>query len=68
MPIMWIEQIFQAKTAKKGNVVRRSVADVIRFASIDALKAAVKERRFHLFRTGEQFVIVCNEGEIHLVA
>ena len=64
----WIEQIFNAAQASKGNVVRRCIHDVMRFASMDQLIAAVKARGYHMAIIGEQCVILCRrDGGINVV-
>jgi hypothetical protein len=67
-PGAWINQIFMAGQANQGNVVRRSMHDVQRYASPQALEAAVRERGFHMALVGNQYVIVCNpDGQIAIV-
>lgn len=51
----------------KGGIVRRSKADVLKNGGYQALRAAVKARRFHLIRTGGQYVVICNTGEIKVL-
>jgi hypothetical protein len=62
----WIDQIFEAAQASTGNVVRRAVADVEKYASINELVTEVRNRGFHLVQTGGQFVIICNEGSFQV--
>lgn len=62
----WISQIFDARAAEEGGVVRRSVRDVEKFASISELLAEVRQRNFHLIQTGDQFVVICNAGELKI--
>jgi hypothetical protein len=62
----WIEQIFDAHAAQNGGVVRRSVADVQYYASRAQLLAAVRLRGFHLIETGDQFIIICNQGVLRI--
>jgi len=62
----WIQQIFEAQAADSGNVVRRSVHDVGKFASEHELLAEVKQRGFHLIETGDQYVIICNAGVLKI--
>lgn len=67
-PGAWIGQIFTAGQVNKGNVVRRNMLDVAKYASPQALEAAVRERGFHMARVGGQYIIVCNcDGEIAIV-
>lgn len=63
----WIENIFSAKIATEDGIVRRKKTTVMKYASRDALIAAVRKRKFHLIETGDQYVIVCNSGAIQIV-
>ncbi len=65
--ITWVDQIFQAREAKIGGCVRRHVADVQRYSSVEELIRAVRERGFHLVLNGSQFLIFCNKGEFTLI-
>lgn len=67
MAISWINQIFNAKQARNGGVVRRSLASISRYASFAALKAEVARRNFHMIVVGDQAVITCNNGDVALV-
>lgn len=62
----WIDQIFDAASANNGNVVRRNRSDVEKYASIGELVQEVRSRGFHLLETGEQLVILCNQGEFQI--
>lgn len=61
-PYEFINHIFEAKAAKNGGIVRRKIANVEKFASIQYLIQEVKERGFHLIEIEDQFVIFCNNG------
>jgi hypothetical protein len=63
----WIGQIFKAKQAQLGGIVRRKVASVRRFATIMQLKSSVRSRGFHMVRNGDQFVIFCNTKGLKIV-
>jgi hypothetical protein len=63
----WMKQIFKCGQVAKGNIVRRKRSSVQRYASMKALHAEVRRRRFHLIETGDQLIIICNRGEIKLV-
>ena len=60
----WLDQIFEAKAAQDGGVVRRSVEDVRKYASVAALRRRVRDEEFHLIRTGNQYVILCHKGDL----
>lgn len=63
----WLAEIFAAKAAKRGGIVRRAVRDVEREIGRDALVAEVKRRRFHLVENGGQFIIICNDGGLRVI-
>jgi len=66
-PHRWVQQIFQAQAVRNGGVVRRKITSVARFASAQALEREVRRRGFHMVVSGDQYVILCNAGEFHLV-
>jgi len=52
-------QLFSAKAARTGGVVRRAVRDVENEIGRDALIAEVDRRGFHLIECAGQFIIIC---------
>ena len=44
-------------------MVRRKKASVQRYASFKELARECKKRKFHLFRNGGQYIIICNKGQ-----
>jgi hypothetical protein len=62
----WVDQIFEAAQANRGGVVRRSIYDIERFASLDEIIGIARDRHFHVIETGDQVVILCNEGELKI--
>lgn len=66
-PYTYINAIFDAKLAKNGGVVRRKVACVQKYASINYLKLEVERRGFHLIESGGYYLIICNPGGIRLI-
>ncbi len=63
----WTQKIFEAKAAGKGNVVRRKKVDVERNVGTDEFVEDVRDRRFHIIETGDQLIIVCNDGDIRIL-
>lgn len=64
----WIEQVFGAAQAKRGNVVRRSMHSVMTCASPELLEEMVKERGYHMALIGNQYVILCDQkGAMQIV-
>ncbi|MEE9387016.1 MAG: N-(5'-phosphoribosyl)anthranilate isomerase [Paracoccaceae bacterium] len=63
----WIEQIFSAKSARNGGVVRRSLAWVEREIGRDHFENAVRDRGFHMIECGGQLVVICNGGGLKVI-
>lgn len=63
----WIRQIFRAQAVRNGGIVRRKVASVEKYASLADLESEVRRRDFHMIRTGDQIVIICNTGHAQLI-
>ena len=66
-PKKWIAQVFGSDIAKRGGHVRRKLSSIDRFASRDDLTAEVKKRGYHIVEIGDQWVIVCNKGNVKLI-
>jgi hypothetical protein len=62
----WLDQVFEAGQVAKGGVVRRSVKDVQKYSSEEALIEEAKERGFHVVQTGDQYVILCHPGALKI--
>ena len=64
----WINQVFQAGQVAQGNIVRRSMHSVSKYASPQLLETAVRARGFHMALIGAQYVILCDtKGGIQVV-
>lgn len=64
---LWMHQIFLAKSAQNGGVVRRKVADVERKVGRKTFELEVRRRGFHLIEAGGQFIIICTRDPLHLI-
>lgn len=64
----WIIQMFSTYQCKSGGIIRRSVATVEKYASVDELVYEVQKRGYRLIRNGDQFLILCGEHSIVLIA
>ena len=58
-PDVWINQIFSARAAVTGGVIRRNVDWVEREIGLERFHHEVRKRGFHLMRAGRQYVILC---------
>jgi hypothetical protein len=59
-PDRWIVQLFIAKAAAEGGILRRKVADVERLVGRQRFLFEVKRRGYHAVENAGQFVIFCN--------
>ncbi|NKX46147.1 N-(5'-phosphoribosyl)anthranilate isomerase [Roseicyclus persicicus] len=63
----WLDQVFHAKAAQTGGVVRRKIVDVEREIGRDALELAVRRRGFHLIECDRDFVIICSGAPLRVI-
>lgn len=66
-PDYWIAQIFGRKSARRGAVIRRSMAWVAREIGDQRFRAEVRDRGFHLLQTADQYIVVCHPGPVHIL-
>lgn len=63
----WIEQIFNAKITQKRGVVRRNKTAIEKYASLDELKEEANKRNCHIVEVGEQWIVICEHGNVQIV-
>jgi len=63
----WLDQVFAAKAAHQGGVVRRKIRDVAREIGVERFELEVRRRGFHLLRCDEHFIVICNNKPISIV-
>jgi Trk K+ transport system NAD-binding subunit len=63
----WLDQIFRAKAAREGGVVRRKLADIDREIGRAALELEVRRRGFHMIECGDHAVVICSKEPIRIV-
>lgn len=66
-PDRWMRQMFSAKAARDGGVVRRKVSDVDRIVGRAAFEAELRRRGYRAVENAGQFVIFCNREPVRLV-
>ena len=66
-PETWIDQIFGSKSARRGAVVRRSIAWVDREIGLERFFDDVRRRGYRLLRTADQFIVICHRGPIEIL-
>ncbi len=65
-PQVWLDQIFSAKSAVTGGVVRRNRRWVEAEIGMDLFEQTVRARGFHLIEAGQQLVVICHSGKVTL--
>ena len=66
-PEHWLSQVFSAKSARDGGIVRRKVRDVERIMGRQAFEAEMRRRGYPVIENAGQFVIFCNREELRRV-
>ena len=65
-PDLWLEQVFSAKAAAAGGVVRRNRSWVATEIGLGRFEEEIRSRGFHLIEAGQQLVVICHSGPIRL--
>lgn len=65
-PDLWMQRIFDAKAAREGHVVRRSLRDLELIVGTSAFEREIRRRGYHAVINGQQVVIFCNNEPIRL--
>lgn len=66
-PQMWMIDLFSARTAAKGGVLRRSIRDIERYVGRAEFDDELRRRGFHAVENAGQLVIFCNQEPIRIV-
>ena len=63
----WVNQIFQSQIAKRGGIARRKISSIVRFASLDMVEKACRDKGYHIIEHNDQWLIFCDAGQIKMV-
>lgn len=66
-PESWMADLFGAKAARDGRVLRRSLRDIERYVGRDRLIQELRRRGYHAVENAGQLVIFCNQEPIRRV-
>jgi len=64
----WTLQMFSARAAAGGGIVRRKTSDVERILGRIRFLREVEKRGYHVIENAGQFVIFCNQETLHILA
>lgn len=63
-PNMFLADLFAAKAAREGGIIRRKRRDIERFYGIEAFLDVMRCRGFSVVENAGQFVIFCNRDPL----
>lgn len=63
-PEVWLRQVFSAKAARDGGIVRRSLRDIERVVGREALEDELRRRGYSAVINAGQVVIFCNREPV----
>lgn len=63
----WIIDLFSARAAANGVVVRRKKRDIERYVGMKELKGALRRRGFRAIENAGQIVIFCNQEPVRAI-
>ncbi len=66
-PDVWLLQLFSAKNAREGGIVRRQVHDVERIIGRGNFEHELRRRGYHAVENAGQYVIFCNNDAVRVL-
>ena len=66
-PELWMQQVFDAKAARQGGVVRRSRRDIEHTVGWPRFERELLRRGFHAVENTGQVVILCNNAPFRVL-
>ena len=66
-PDRWIVQMFSARSAAEGGIVRRKITDVERLIGRERFLHEEQRRGFRVVENAGQFVVFCNRQPVSLL-
>lgn len=63
-PELWLLQMFSAKSAREGGIIRRQVRDVERIVGRSAFELELRRRGYRAVENAGQFIIFCNREPV----
>jgi len=64
---IWVDQIFSARQAREGGMVRRALYDVNRLGAYEEIVERARAEDWHVVEIGDQLAVLCHPGQIQLV-
>ena len=64
---LWMRRIFDAKAARDGTTVRRSLADIEDMVGRDRFLREIGRRGYHAVENAGQIIVFCNNEPVTLL-
>lgn len=66
-PEVWMLQMFSAKSAREGGIIRRQIRDVEMIIGRDRFERELRRRGYHAVENAGQVVIFCNNDQVRVL-
>ncbi len=63
-PDIWLREVFASKAVQRGEVIRRKIRDVERYAGIERFRKELQRRGFRAVENAGQIIIFCNQEPV----
>lgn len=63
-PDIWLRDVFASKSVQRGEVIRRKIRDIERYAGMARFRKELNRRGFRAVENAGQIVIFCNQEPI----
>lgn len=61
---IWLQQIFEAKAARQGTIIRRKRRDIERSVGWERFEHEIRRRGYQVVENSGQIIIFCNRAPI----
>ena len=66
-PEVWMLQMFSAKSAREGGIIRRQIRDVEMIIGRDRFERELRRRGYHAVENAGHVVIFCNNDQVRVL-
>ena len=61
---IWLQQMFEAKAARQGTIIRRKRRDIERSVGWERFEREIRRRGYQVLENSGQIIIFCNRDTI----
>ena len=66
-PEVWMLQMFSAKSAREGGIIRRQIRDIEMIVGRERFERELRRRGYHAVENAGQVVIFCNNDHVRVL-